>query len=81
MIVGVSDRQDSVAVTHAPSVGLTSEPAVNINLNIPSVSEQRGLKGKGDQEKGNDLKRVRSSFLWLKHLGDIDQKAYTTVIY
>lgn len=81
MLVGVTDRQDSVAVTHAPSVGLTSEAALNINLNIPSMSEQQRLKGKGDQKKGNDLTPVKSSFLWLEHLGDVDQEAYTTVIY
>lgn len=81
MIVGATDRLDPVAVTHAPSVGLTSEPAVNINLNIPSMSEQRRLKGKANQKKLNDLKQVKFSFLWLEHLGDIEQEAYTTIIY
>lgn len=45
------------------------------------MSEQQRLKGKGDQKKGNDLKQVKSSYLWLKHLGDIEQEAYTTIIY
>lgn len=45
------------------------------------MSEQQRLKGKSDHKKWNDLKQVKSSFLWLKHLGDIDQEAYTTVIY